>query len=54
MRTRRIQHPTRASIFLENDDVIEIDRIRATRGASSNSIFRQAIKQFIDAQQNAA
>jgi metal-responsive CopG/Arc/MetJ family transcriptional regulator len=54
MRPRRILDPTRASIFLENNDVIELDRIRAARGESRNSLLRQAIKQFIAAQQNAA
>lgn len=54
MRTRQIQTPTRASIFLENDDVIELDRIRAIRGASRNALLRQAVKLFIAAQKTAA
>ncbi len=54
MRPRKIQIPTRASIFVEKNDVIELDRIRAKRGASRNSIIRQAIAQYIASQQNAA
>jgi hypothetical protein len=51
---RQVENPTRASIFVEKDDVIELDRIRAIRGISRNSAIRQAIAQYIAAQQNAA
>lgn len=54
MKPRQVENPTRASIFVEKQDVIELDRIRTTRGASRNSVIRQAIKLFIASQQNAA
>jgi len=52
-RTRRITNPTRASIFLEVDDVIQLDRIRDRVGTTRGNLLRQAIKLFL-AQQNAA
>ena len=49
-KTRRIH----TSTYVDPQDVIELDRIRADRGVSRNALLRQAIQLFIAAQQNAA
>ena len=49
-KTRRIH----TSTYVDPQDVIELDRIRADRGISRNSVIRLAIAQYIAAQQNAA